>query len=403
MKSIFVQIASYRDPELVPTIKDCIAKAKHPERLTFGVCWQNSPDESEVEDFLKSVPKLTYLNVPHFSSRGLCWARSLIQKMYKGEDYTLQIDSHHRFVEGWDTELEHMVELTESPKPIIGSYCEQYYPLEPDKEVLKRPFHMVGKRFTPNGTIVFVPEVIPNFEKLTKPVRARFVSGHFFFTVGQHCEEYRYDPNIYFCGDEISLSVRSFTLGYDLFHPYKHLLWHEYSRKLRVKHWDDFVLENKKTGKIEKMWHEIDKEGYVRLRQMLREEDNGLDLGEYDLGNVRSHKEYEDYAGINFANRVLHQNTMIGTEPPVNDSNEKWWNQVIKYNLQLNIPKPEGDFNFIYVGIEDNSGKVLFRQDLKEYREKINAKFQSITKPIKYVVWRHDTNGEWKERNDFVF
>ena len=52
MKTIFVQIASYRDPELVPTIKDCIAKAKHPERLTFGVCWQNSPDEADVEDFL---------------------------------------------------------------------------------------------------------------------------------------------------------------------------------------------------------------------------------------------------------------------------------------------------------------------------------------------------------------
>jgi hypothetical protein len=35
---IFVQIASYRDPELVPTIKDCISKAKNPENLVFGIC-----------------------------------------------------------------------------------------------------------------------------------------------------------------------------------------------------------------------------------------------------------------------------------------------------------------------------------------------------------------------------
>ena len=84
MKTIFVQIASYRDPELVPTIKDCIAKAKHPENLTFGVCWQNTPEEVGVEDFLKSVPKLRYDNIPHFESKGLCWARNLIQKMYEG-------------------------------------------------------------------------------------------------------------------------------------------------------------------------------------------------------------------------------------------------------------------------------------------------------------------------------
>jgi hypothetical protein len=42
---IFVQIASYRDPELLPTIKECISKAKYPERLTFGICWQHSEDD----------------------------------------------------------------------------------------------------------------------------------------------------------------------------------------------------------------------------------------------------------------------------------------------------------------------------------------------------------------------
>ena len=33
---------------------------------------------------------------------------------------------------------------------------------------------------------------------------------------------------------------------------------------------------------------------------MLQEEDNNIDLGVYGLGTVRTHKEYEDYAGINF-------------------------------------------------------------------------------------------------------
>ncbi len=30
-EKIFIQIAAYRDNELLPTLKDCIKKAKHPE------------------------------------------------------------------------------------------------------------------------------------------------------------------------------------------------------------------------------------------------------------------------------------------------------------------------------------------------------------------------------------
>ena len=39
---IFIQIASYRDPQLLPTIKDCINKAKYPENLVFSIAWQHA-------------------------------------------------------------------------------------------------------------------------------------------------------------------------------------------------------------------------------------------------------------------------------------------------------------------------------------------------------------------------
>ena len=32
-------------------------------------------------------------------------ARNLIQQEYNNEKYTLQLDSHHRFVKNWDTKL----------------------------------------------------------------------------------------------------------------------------------------------------------------------------------------------------------------------------------------------------------------------------------------------------------
>ena len=37
---IFVQIASYRDPDCQNTVKDLFEKAAHPERIFVGICWQ---------------------------------------------------------------------------------------------------------------------------------------------------------------------------------------------------------------------------------------------------------------------------------------------------------------------------------------------------------------------------
>ena len=275
LPKIFVQIASYRDPELVPTIRDCISKAKYADRLTFGICWQR--DETESLDEFVNDGRFRVIDVPWNQSKGLCWARSLIQKLWSGEEYTLQLDSHHRFIQNWDEELIEMMKLTGSEKPIVGSYAGMYDPKE-NKLLNQDPYKMVPDKFTPGGTILFYPHSIENWEQLDKPIPARFVSGHFFFTIGEHCKEYHYDPNIYFAGDEISLSIRSYTLGYDLFHPHRLLIWHEYTREGRTKHWTDFNNETKEAGLVKDDWWDMDNESKRRLRHMLQEEDNNIVL-----------------------------------------------------------------------------------------------------------------------------
>jgi P2-related tail formation protein len=44
-QKIFIQIASYRDPQLLVTLKDCIEKSKYPENLVFSIAWQHSVDD----------------------------------------------------------------------------------------------------------------------------------------------------------------------------------------------------------------------------------------------------------------------------------------------------------------------------------------------------------------------
>jgi hypothetical protein len=394
---IFVQIASYRDPELLPTIRDCINKAKYPENLTFGICWQRDDTES-MEEFANDS-RFKILDYHWSWSKGLCWARSEIQKLWDGEEYTIQLDSHHRFLQDWDVELIHMMNQTGSEKPIITSYAGMYRPS--DNQLLNvEPYMMVASNFTPGGTILFRPHAIPNWETLEKPIPARFVSGHFFFTIGKHCEEYKYDPNIYFAGDEISLSIRSYTLGYDLFHPHKTVVWHEYTREGRTKHWTDFNQENKNNGVVEKQWWEMDNDSKRRLRHMLQEEDNNIDLGVYGLGDVRTHTQYENYAGINFKNKKLHPETIKGTNPPVNDNTDWYELKEIEYEFKLYIPYTE-NFKFIYIGIENELGNVLHRQDMYSYQEYLNVKLKTTETPAKWVYWVNDKEGNWTNRIDF--
>ena len=105
-ETIFIQIASYRDPELLNTLKDCIENAEHPDRLRFGICWQHSPeDEWDTMDLYKDDDRFRILDVNYKDSTGACWARNLLQQLYEDETYTLQIDSHTRFIKNWDYEL----------------------------------------------------------------------------------------------------------------------------------------------------------------------------------------------------------------------------------------------------------------------------------------------------------
>ena len=323
-ENIFIQIASYRDMELIPTIKDCISKANKPENLKFGIC--NQKDETDTFanlDEYENLDNFTIMNVHWSKSKGLGWARSHIQKMWKGEKYTLQLDSHHRFEKDWDSTLIEMMKQTNKSKPIITTYASSYEPGNDENEdKLNKYFSkLVWTKFSSYGTILLFPHCFG--ETYDKPIPARFVSGHFFFTLGIHCIEYKYDPEIYFAGDEISLSIRSYTLGYDIFHPNKIVIYHYYIRDGKVKHWNDFNDENKNNKKIiDNTSCELNNTSLKRLRQLLREEDNNIDLGEYGLGKVRSFEDYEKYAGINFKERKLHPDTVKGVNPPT--SNE--WN-----------------------------------------------------------------------------
>ena len=295
---IYVQIASYRDPDVENTINDLLKRSDNPESLIVGICDQYGPENKHLSVY--NQDNFRVMRFPFYVSKGLGWARSLLQSMYFDDaEYTMQLDSHMRFVQGWDTKLKKMIKDTGSKKPIISHYCPAFSSetLKDDKYFKKQEglLKMYCLRFNDTGTVSFRANHVGKKNRTGSPLPSVLVSGHFFFTLGKHIREYKYDPNLYFAGDEVSLATRSWTRGWDIFNPSENVVFHNYSREKRITHWAD-----QETG-----YGGLHKESLKKLRQMLHGEKNDIEIGEYGLGVTRSLEAYERISGIDFANRTL--------------------------------------------------------------------------------------------------
>lgn len=407
---IFVQIASYRDPQLILTVDDMINKAKYPDRLTFGICWQYDEDE-DIEIF-NHLPNFRIKHYHYSQSEGLGWARNITNSLYEGEKYTLQIDSHHRFVQDWDELVleDYNQALEISEKPIITTYCTPFNPEECACKYDKTPCLMSQYEFSSDKLLMSMPWYIQDYKDRNKVIKARTISGHFYFTSGEFIKEVPYDPDIYFGGytEETTLSVRAFTKGYDFFSPYRMIMWHEYTRNYRVKHWEDHGLESatKKTS------GERDVYARKKTRQLFGQEDNGIDLGVYGLGDVRTLHDYEVYGGFDFKNCRIQDYTLKVKEPP---NPIDWEEQFKTYKYDINIDWDIEFFKkfefsnpkFLTLGVQTRSGVELYRKDFliekePDYVNLINNTFSttidSQDRPSKIVMYLFDEYKKWSDR-----
>ena len=199
---IFVQIASYRDPQLVPTIKDMLANAKKPNNLVIGIARQYSDEDGfdNLDEYRKDK-RFRILDIPYQDAKGVCWARHQVQQLYKGETYTLQIDSHMRFVKDWDDILIKMIKGLQKDgykKPLLTGYVPSFDPENDPAGRAQDAWRMVFDRFIPEGAVFFLPETIPNWQELETPVPSRFYSAHYAFTLGEFSNEVQHNPEYYF-------------------------------------------------------------------------------------------------------------------------------------------------------------------------------------------------------------
>lgn len=272
-KKIFVSIPAYRDTETYPTIRSLIENATYPDRVFVGVVFQydtySELERKKYEDGKRVLPhswtlnNLRTLTLDYRNATGPCYARYLAQSLLVDEEYILQIDSHMRFRTGWDEFL--IQQLHQCPNPersVLTNYPPGYtLPNEISRET--RATLLVPWKFDGNGMLRQKGRLLNETETLQNIPCLLFAAGFnfSFSSVVKDCPCDNCLPHLFF-GEELSMAIRLFTLGYNLYAPPKTVCYHLWSRNYRTTFQDDFgttndneneVLDKKKLASLEKV------------------------------------------------------------------------------------------------------------------------------------------------------
>jgi len=309
--TIFISIASYRDPLLKFTLLEAYNNAANKDSIVFGVVEQQIKEEALDLNSIPFQKQIRYVRIEPEQSRGCCWARSLIQSLYRDETYYFQIDSHTAFDENWDTTLiTHLENLRRyHTKPVIAGYPHALKFDENNNPIKKHPVYTTQVHpfivpTQPNG-VVFgggTGRHIRGGESLVntpaEAVHAFMIAAGGLFTLGGVVEEVPYDPFILFEGEEPSFALRLWTNGWNIFHikvlPFFHL-YTEHDKTPRTLFWNEG--EDQKRNFT---WSDISLRSIDRLNKVLVGELYGV----YGLGCKRSLEDFKRWSGVDYTNRV---------------------------------------------------------------------------------------------------
>lgn len=295
--SIFVSIASYRDTELVPTIKSIIDNAKNPDSLHFAVV---SQDLKKKHPDLSFVKNLSYLKMDSREARGAGYARKLAMDMYSGQSFYLQLDSHMRAVNGWDTKLKEMHDVSKKisgvDKIILSQYPAAYeihtngkeYFVQNHEELWSTPtWSRVHNR--DNGSWSSIRE---KFEDFSQPHPSHTVLAGYLFASGNFVEEIPYDERISFMGEELCIAIRAYTRGWKIYAPNEMLFWHFYKRKHSPKIWNQAADLNSPLR-----WIGMEMESKRVQKSILLGEERGI----FGIEDYDKYLEFQGIIGIDFS------------------------------------------------------------------------------------------------------
>jgi len=326
-RTIYFAIASYRDFQCRQTVESAFLRAKNPKRIRVGVVDQivhgEDPGCDEPMEPCDTNPNQAlclYANqVDVFEMRadmsvGPVFARHIGHRLYRGEYYYTQSDAHVSYTQNWDADIIQQMEATHNDLAVLTTYLtdvqgsiepETYKSLRNTRPIMCNTDYEGG----PQGQHLrhlSQPERIPGIHgsPQMEPYWAAgysFSRGHFVVNVPYDL----YQPMI-FQGEEMSIGIRGFTVGYDMYAPERSVCFHHYavgknaSTRNKVPHFwenaDHFAGTGKRAMKrllgIVHMNPETDKSEWLHNDEEL-----------YGLGGVRTPEKFYETFGIDVRNK----------------------------------------------------------------------------------------------------
>mmetsp|Transcript_798 Transcript_798/g.1750 ORF Transcript_798/g.1750 Transcript_798/m.1750 type:complete len:665 (-) Transcript_798:112-2106(-) len=329
-RTIFVAIASYRDWQCRYTVESIFTRAKHPERVRVAVVDQIAVEEGDFQCEVAIKPckedpeqalckykgQIDVFRMDAIQAVGPVFARHIGHRLYRGEYYAMQSDAHVTFTQDWDMDIIQQQEATGDEMAVQSTYLTDIVGSIDERtgRSLRRTRPIMCNTDYEGGPQgkhlrhLSQPERVPSIKgsPQLEPYWAAgfsFSRGHFVVNVPYD----QYQPMI-FQGEEMSIGIRGFTIGYDFFATERSICFHHYANG----------VNKAKRGKVKTFWEHANKYkgtgkkamqrllGIVRMNPEVNvKEWDHTEEDRYGLGGVRTPEKFYRTFGID----VIHKKT----------------------------------------------------------------------------------------------
>lgn len=352
-ESIFISLAAFREHLLCQTLESAFDQATNPDALFIGAVVQNCfgndgrqcrtglqvvgknekgkdqtkqfdapPDVNGIEEFCSKSQYSKYcdrgqvraLYLHDTDALGPAVARYYASKLWGGETYFMQMDSHLEFAPDWDTKYIGEVKASKNfPKSVLSSYPPGFTDFGKYKGGTPGA-RLCTCQFSPNGVESHIIRINTGSNckgDEPRPTQIAFIAAGFFFARAEFLIDVPFDPYVPWCfmGEEIALSMRAWTKGWNIYAPRQNLIAHQYrpGRLGLPKFWESVGRDSGRPGLntrlqahvIRRIKHMVGYPGDA-VESLVQEGDDVMltEFEHYSLGTTRTREAYLELTNI---------------------------------------------------------------------------------------------------------
>lgn len=272
-ESVFVSLAAFREHLLGKSMMSAFDHAKDPSKLFIGAIVQNCfgldgtvcktglqvvgkdkngrdttsvspkpPDENGIEEFCNHENYKKYCDsgqvrvmyVHDTDALGPQTARFYASKLWGGETFFMQMDAHLEFAPNWEQYyIDEARAAKNYPKSVLSAYPPGFKEYDGSFKGGSRGERLCGAHFSPSPVeyqILRIEQLGLTPWEAEYPTQVPFMAAGFFFAHSSLLRDVPFDPYAPWCfmGEEIALSLRAWTNGWDIYAPRKNVIAHQY-------------------------------------------------------------------------------------------------------------------------------------------------------------------------------